>query len=67
MLYIWWSNIFNWMIVIFILKGKQRNEKIISGNTNNENEPCVLLKGVLNNEELNVLVTYCKKYLKSGN
>lgn len=55
------------MIVIFILKGKQRNEKIISGNTNNENEPCVLLKGVLNNEELNVLVTYCKKCLKSGN
>lgn len=43
------------MIVIFILRGKQRNEKIISGNTNNENEPCVLLKGVLNNEELNVL------------
>lgn len=57
MLYIWWSNIFNWMIVIFILRGKRRNEKIISGNTNNENEPCVLLKGVLNNEELNVLVS----------
>lgn len=42
--------------MIFILKGKQRNENIISGNTNNENESCVLLKGVLNNEELNVLV-----------
>lgn len=45
------------LIVIFILKGKQRNEKITSGNTNNENEPCVLLKGVLNNEKLYVLVS----------
>lgn len=45
------------MIVIFILKGKQRNEEIISGDTENENEPCILLKGVLNNEQLNVSVS----------